>query len=500
MKLNKIKYTLIAGGALLFSSCGEFGDMNLDPNEPSTAPTSTLLTSAQASMSGTVGATLPTLYVQHLAETQYTEASRYGTRQFDFNGFYTGPLINLEEIIRLNTDEATADLASADGSNANQIAVARIMKAFYFQIMTDRWGALPYTDALKGREDFSPSYDMQEDIYAALVTELTEAVAQIDGGSGVSGDIIFSGDMSAWAAFANTLRANLALRMSDADPATAQAQFEDAVSDGLITSSVTFNHLADANYQNPWFGRFITRTDYAVSEALIDQLKAINDPRLPAFAEPALLSVTGDVLDADDYQGMPYGIQNAGDIENASVSFITSNQIYTQDAPQYIMSMAQVNFMLAEAAVKGWSVGGDAESFYNAGIQASLTQWGVMDIGSYVYGPNSPVEGASLAVLDYADYIAQADVAYSAATAMDQIATQKWIALYLSGYEAWAEWRRLDAPSLTPAPDFQNNSGAIPVRQGYPTSEFDLNRDNYEAAVSAQGEDGLDTNLWWDVN
>lgn len=484
----------------MFSSCGEFGDMNVDPNQPSSAPTSTLLTSAQASISGLVGATLPTLYVQYLSETQYTEDSRYGTSQFDFNGWYTGPLINLEEIIRLNTDEATADLASADGSNANQIAVARIMKAYYFQMMTDRWGSLPYSDALQGAENFSPSYDTQADIYAAVINELKEAAAQIDGGSGVNGDIVFGGNMASWAAFANTIRATMALRMSDVNASTAQSEFEDAVADGLISSDVTFNHLADANYQNPWFARFITRTDYAVSETLIDELISLNDPRLPAFADPALISVTDFNLTTANYVGMPYGIQNAGDIENASVSFITSDQIYTQSAAQSIISMAQVNFMLAEAAVKGWAAGGTAQSFYEAGIQASLAQWGVLDIGSYVYGPNSPVEGATMAVLDYSDYIAQAGVAYDAANAMDQIATQKWLALYLNGYEAWAEWRRMDAPTLSPAPDFANNSGEIPVRHGYPTSESDLNSDNYEAAVSAQGADGLDTRLWWDVN
>jgi len=487
----------------MLSSCGEFGDMNVDPNNPSSAPTATLLTSSQASLSGLLGATTPVLYVQHLAETQYTEDSRYDVTQFDFNGWYTGPLINLQEIIRLNTDENTRDGASAYGSNANQIAVARIMKAYYFHTMTDRWGALPYSEALQGADDFAPAYDSQEDIYRSLLTELTEAAAQIDGGAGVAGDIIFGGNMAAWEGFANLLRANIALRMSDVDAATAQSQFEDAVADGILVEDITFNHLAETNYQNPWYGRFITRTDYAVSEAMIDQLIAFNDPRLPAYAAPALGTVVSKTLTTANYNGMPYGIDAAGDIPNQDVSFITPMIIYTQDAPQYIFSEAQIHFMLAEAAQNGWAVGGTAQGHYEMGIQASFEQWGVMDIGTYTY-PNiaaiTPANEASLDVIDYATYIAQPGVAWDAANAMDLIATQKWMALFMGGYEAWSEWRRLDAPALTPAVDALNQSGEIPVRHAYPGTESDINADNYAAAVAAQGDDVLDTRLWWDVN
>ena len=502
MKIKNIAYTFVAGGLLTLTACSDFGDMNVDPNSPSVAPTSTLLTNAEASISGLIGATTPTLYVQHLSETQYTEDSRYGTVQFDFNGWYTGPLINLEEIIKVNSDEETRERASAYGSNNNQIAVARILKAYYFGAMTDRWGALPYTEALLGREDFSPAYDMQEDIYPALITELEEAAAQIDGGAGVDGDIIFGGNMGSWARFANTLRANMAMRMSDVSSA-AQGIFEDAVADGLITSDVSFTHLANADYQNPWYARFITRTDYSLSEPLVDELVALNDPRLPAFATPALGTVTSKTLDYSNFVGMPYGVANAGDIPNQNVSFMSQDIIYTQDAPQYIFTVAQVNFMLAEAAVKGWAAGGTAAQFYADGIEASFAQWGVLDIGTYVY-PNmnsiAPANEATVDVIDYADYMLQPEVVFNPATAMEQIATQKWIALYLQGYEAWAEWRRLDAPALAPAPDATNNSGLIPVRHGYPSSENDLNGANYDAIVAAQGADNLDTKLWWDAN
>lgn len=479
MKLKNI-FSLLLVVAFAATSCDDFEDLNVDPNEPSSAPNSTLLTGVftgsddELGIDDLLGANIPVLYVQHLSETQYTESSRYNTVQFNFNGWYTGPLVTLNQIIESNTNEATSAAAAAYGSNNNQIAVARILRAYIFHVLTDRWGALPYSEALQGATDFSPAYDSQEDIYTGLLTELNEATAQMDGGAGPAGDILFSGNMASWAQFANTLRATIAMRMSGVAATTARAEFEDAVSDGLITSDVMYAFLAETNHQNPWYGRFITRTDYAISETLVDYMSAVNDPRLPAFAEPALETGT--------YVGMPYGIIDAGDITNSAVSFITSDIISTQDAPLAIFTVAQTEFMLAEAALNGWNVSGTAQSHYEAAIQASMEQWGVYDATAY------------------AAYIADPGVAYNAANAMQLIGEQKWVALYLQGYEAWSEWRRTGYPALTPAPDAVNNSGEIPVRQGYPSSEADLNSENYEAAVQMNGADGLDTRLWWDMN
>lgn len=467
------------------SACDDFGDMNVNPNAPAFVPPSALLTGVFTGADGEpgtedndvgitdlIGATTPVLYVQHLSETQYTTSSRYNTIQFDFNGWFSGPLFNLKEIIDRNTNEETREDASAYGSNNNQIAVARILRAYIFQILTDRWGALPYTEALQGELDFSPAYDKQEGIYLDLINELKEAVAQIDGGSGPAGDILFGGNMTRWAEFGNTLRMSLAMRMSGVTTMEedAQSEFEDAVNGGVITSDVMYEYIGETNNQNPWYGRFITRTDYAISNTLVAFLSLRNDPRLPAFAEPASISGT--------FVGMPYGIIGAGDIENSDISFITSNIIYTQDAPLPIFTVAQVEFFLAEAALKEWNVSGSAQEHYEAGIQASMEQWGVSS----------------------ASYLSEAGVAWNEANGMQLIGEQKWVAMYLQGYEAWSEWRRIGFPVLTPAPDAMNNSGEIPVRQAYPSSEADINEVNYAAAVATQGDDGLDTHLWWDVD
>lgn len=477
--LKKLSVVLLA--VVVFANCDDFGDINVDPNNPSAVKTELLFTSALRSISGDVGAVTGTLYVQYISETQYNEAARYQTVSFDFSGYYTGELKDLQTIIDLNTDDETKGDVITGGSNANQIATARIMKAYFYHIMTDRWGGLPYSEALQGDENFSPAYDDQQSIYAALVTELEEAVAQMDGGLGPTGDILFDGDMTKWAQFANTLRAKIALRMSGVNAATAKSVFEDAVSDGLITEDVMYPYLAESANQNPWYARFITRTDYAISDVLADTMISLSDMRVTAYADPAPDADDGDgVTELSDIVGLEYHISDPGAVTNDAISF-PGQAIRAQDAGLPIVTMAEVHFALAEAANNGWSVGGTAQGHYEAGIDASWAQWGVTG------------DGTALAA-----YKATPEVAFNAGTAMDQIAFQKWVALYPNGYEAWAEWRRLDSPALTPHPDALNVSGQIPLRHGYPASEAQLNEASYNAAVSAQGTDDEATALWWD--
>lgn len=473
---NIVAATLIAGMAFL-TSCGEFGDMNVDPNRPSTPLTSSLLASAQRGLTAPavnsiVGDATTVLYVQHIAEKQYTEASRYQTNFFNFNPLYSGPLFDLQTIITLNTDEEIRGDVLAAGSNANQIAVARILKAFYFSVITDRWGEIPYSQALQGQGNFSPAYDTQRDIYFDLINELREAVAQMDGGAPVQGDFLMNGNMTRWAQFANSLRMTLALRLSNVEPEFAASEFAAAYQGGILESDFLYPYLAETNNQNPWYARFITRVDYVASDTMVDFMAPLGDPRLEVYADPA--ADTGTIV------GMPYGISNAvaGEITNDEVSYL-GIATRTQAAPLPIMTRAQLMFSLAEAAHRGW-VSGNAADYYNLGIEYSFRQWGVF------------------AQSIYDDYIAQPGVAFDATNAMELILTQKWAALFLQGTEAWSEWRRTGIPVLTPAVDAANESRQIPRRHGYPETERDLNTTNYNAAVARQGSDNLDTKVWWD--
>lgn len=494
MKLSFVKYIASAFvvGAVV-ASCtkpGDFGDKNVDPNNPSDPNTALLFTNAiRSSLSagnGAVTAADPLLYVQHISEIVYTNASLYTNRIFDYNGQYNGPLNDLQTIISLNSgaDTKAKPYVVAGGSNANQIASARILKAFIFMQLADRYGDIPYSAAFKGVEDITPEFDTQKAVYTDLLKELKEAVAQIDGGSGPSGDILLGGNMTWWKEWANSIRMTIALRMSKADAATGKTEFADAYAAGGLSSnsrSVFYKFLADANNQNPWYNNYVVgkRYDYAVSETLVNKLKALNDPRLAVYA---------DKTSAGTYVGMPYGLKtpptgvSSGTVDLPGTVSLIGRAFRQQNSRVSVTTYAQMLFTQAEAAHLGWIAGGEAtaKTLYENGVKASLEQHGV---------------GA-----DYATYIAQPTVAYDAAKAVELIQTQKWIAGYLgNGYEAWAEWRRTGFPVLTPAKDAAPvSAGKIPRRQVYPTTERDLNTTNYNDVVKRQGADELTTRTWID--
>ncbi len=465
MKNINIKHYTLSLLLVIVGCTSDFGDMNVDPNNPSEALPDLLLTSALKSVSSVVGAPTGALYVQYLAETQYTEDSRYGTEQFDFTSWYTGPLSDCQAII--NSETATD----------NYKAAARITKAYFMHMMTDRWGMLPYSQALQGADNFQPAYDTQEDVYKGLIADLTEAVTLFDANSSLNGDVLFSGDVARWAQWGNTMRMVMALRLSGVDPSYAEAQYTAALGAGVIDADVMYAHLAEDANASPWYTRFVTRTDYAISNTMDDAMTAKGDLRLLKYADPCPDAEGAGATGLDLIVGMTYGISNgdAGDIPNQAISF-PGAAIRSQDSPLPVYTMAQVHLCKAEAAIHGW--GGDAATEYDAGVTASFSQWWGAD-------------GAAAA----ADYLTA-----NPYVDLSSVAYEKWVAGFPSGYEAWAEWRRLDSPSLTPAPDAQNTSGQIPVRHAYPQTESELNATNYDAAVAAQGADNLDTKLWWDVN
>jgi len=480
---------LMVFSLLAIISCDDFGDTNVNPNEPTTVGYETLLTNAERAVSDVVGAYMGTLFVQHFSQITYTEDSRYQAIRADFTAWYSNtaandgaPLVNLQKIIDVNSDPETSGLPNvvSGGSNANQIAAARILKAYFYHFIVDRWGPVPYTEALDPTK-FQPAYDTEATIYAGIINELKEAVAQMDGGNGVNGDFLFGGDMSEWARFANTIRMVAAMRLADVDAATAEAEFNDAIADGVITADLMYPYLAEAANENPWFTRYITRTDYAISTPMYDWLTSTNDPRLASFADPTSTSVANE---SPEILPMPYGLESPTQ-QPADVSFPNSTYVRGQNTPLPIYTMAQVYFSRAEAAVRGWT-GDDAETMYQNAIQASWDQWGVT------------YDAAA-----FNTFYADAAVTWDVANWKALVGRQKWVALFCQGYEAWAEWRRLDEPQLTVAENPLNPSNAIPVRNMYPTTEFDLNEVNYMEALGFLGGTSDDNDgfaLYWDEN
>ncbi|RFM27756.1 SusD/RagB family nutrient-binding outer membrane lipoprotein [Deminuibacter soli] len=475
--MKKFRYSLAALVSIsLLHSCTKFDDnINVSPNYPTNTSNATLLTYAETQLQYTTESPYGILFAQQLSEKIYTDASRYTTVNYDYYWIYTGPLMNLNLILNSNI------LNDQYGSKNNQLAVARILKAYFFWHATDRWGDLPYKEALAGEKNYTPVYDTQQSIYTDLLKELKEAAAQIDNGAGVAGDIMYGGDMDKWRKLANTLRMLVAQRLSKITPDIAQAEFADAYANGGFTGNDdnwVYRHIAETANQNYWYYVFSiqNRLWYCISEPLVNYMKPYGDPRLSTYADPN---------EDGAYVGLPYGLDAnaAAGYAPADVSYLGA-AIRKQDAPSYLVTYGELLLAQAEAAKKGWISGGDATAAadYNAAITASVAQWN---------------NGDTTGVGAYKSHDA---IAYDAANALKQIGYQRWVHLYMNGYEAWAEWRRTGYPELQPAPN--NNNQPVPRRQGYPTTEPNINTANYKKAIDEQpglnGKDDLNGRVWWD--
>ncbi|QHL88931.1 SusD/RagB family nutrient-binding outer membrane lipoprotein [Nibribacter ruber] len=478
----------IATGLLVFlGACdfSDFGDTNVSPTALPAVSNKALLTFSEQAISwttwnaparqGAVGTASSTggyandymaLYAQYLSEGPYPESQNYSDRNLSWTEWYRGPLANLQAIIdNNNAGNAAAD--PANGSKNNQIAVARILKAYYFWYLTDTYGDIPYFEALKGVEVAKPKYDAQQAIYNDLFKEMTEAQAQIEmAGFPVQGDILLNGDMAAWKRFANTARMFMALRLIDRDQAKAKSEFEAAMTAGAITSNaenIEYQFLGgDPNNWNPWYENYTNdnRNDYALSNTIVDNMQG--DPRLAVYGE----SINGKII------GLPYGTNVARNIPAAYSRL--SERFQGADAVAPIFTYSQVLFARAEMANRGVT-SENAGDLYEQGIAASAAFYGV---------PNTIPHGT---------------YAGNNAAGLEQIITQKWKHQFLNGFEAWTDWRRTGFPSfLLPGPGTLDAKG-IPLRMSYPANARTVNEAGFDAAIARQGPDTNYTRVWWDV-
>ena len=503
-----LQHTTIAGlAALVFLLGGcDLTELNENPNQPTSATTSKLLTNTQTDLADTYWDDYPgsfwVRYAQYWTTNQYTEADRYqfpsrraGSNNANWANFYL-VLNDLQEIIRINRDSPGP--ASAFGPNENQIAIATIMQVFTYQIMTDMWGPIPFTAALQGREgNFSPEYTAQEEIYPALIDSLTEASNMIDTSTPTlaGGDLIYGGDMSKWKKFANALKMRVAIRMSDAMPQAAATAINEAIAAGTFESNAD-NALYAFNtsppYQNPFYENYEVsgRDDWAAPEPILDVMNENNDPRRSAYFTDA-----GDpATPGPDYNGLPYGLpgSEAFPLFTDPDSYISrpGTRVRQADSPMILMLYDEVQFIKAEAALRSDlnvpNITESAEQLYEDAIRASMNYWGVTDEA------------------EISDYIAQVETP-TASNYRQVLGTQKWLAQYMQGMQGWSTFRRLDFEGVLQVP--QGNPGQalfgrdFPTRMSYPTDEATTNQENLNAAISQLGgTDNQGVKLWWDVN
>jgi hypothetical protein len=472
--------TVISLGISSCEKVKDFDDTNTNPNGTPEPVTAGLLTRAIAELGGREGGTSiatmtrPGYYAQYFSETQYPSASLYNLPQLEFSGFYSGFIYDLQNIINQNSDPATAEKVSISGSNANQIAIARILKAYAFWTITDRWGDVPYSEALTGNP--IPKYDSQEDIYADLIKELKEAVDGFDNGIAVKGDVIFGGNNQKWQRFANSVRMQIALRMSKVYPAAgglAATEFNAALNHPAGSIEVNADNAAinfpGGAYQNPWYVSYVVsaRIDDAISSTMTDALAGFNDPRIADYG-------TSET-------GFPYGLDRTAAVAVApGWGLVLGGDQIDAAEDVVLMNAATILFARAEAAEIGWT-SENAEELYEQAIATSMAQWGY--------------SGAAVQT-----YINQNSVRYDEGDPLEKIGTQKWIAMYPDGLQAWSEWRRTGFPVLTPAEYAENDTKEIPRRYVYGTGEYGTNNANVKAAAALlSGGDTQDARMWWDI-
>lgn len=458
------KYLLIISTGLLLGACNKFGDMNVDPNQPVQASNTQLIANAELYLPVLIESPQGEYNAQFLSETQYPNLSLYNQVSASFYGIYQGPLMNLDSVLRAEKYDVN------EGPVNNQLAVARILKAYYFWHVTDRWGDVPFSESLRGRVDFTPKYDAQQVIYDSLFNMLEVANNLIVPGE-IQNDILYDGDPEQWKKLGNTIRLLMALRLSKVDANRGKDEFNKALNAGIMTSNddnLVFRHLANAQNESYWWDqiRDQNRKWWALSKTLVDIMKPANDPRLPVY---------GNTNSNGEYVGLQFG--QTDNLSTTAYSLL-GNEIWRQDASNYLVTYAQALFAQAEAAKLGWIPGGDAkaEEMYDLAITESVRQW------------TGSTDGAS-------QLVEEPTVKYNPATALQQIATQRWVHLFMHGYEAWAEWRRTGVPALT-----EPQGVPVPRRQGYPVDEQFTNKANYQEAVQRQfaGADDLKGKLWWD--
>ena len=478
MKFKYITSVILSVTLLTSVSCKkDLEKINQNPNASQTAQPDYLLTAAIKTTADTYWGTANNmdaslLFVQYWAKIQYTDPDRYIYANTAFQELwtvgYSKSIVNLNQIITL------ADAQS----NANYKGVALVFRSWVFQLLTDAYGDIPYSQAVSINQYLTPAYDKQKDVYFALLEDLKNAQSSLNiSGPAIAGDAIYKGNIALWKKFANSLRLRIALRIADREPEKAKQVLADVQAEGsgyISSNSETaqLNYVASPN-QNPISNLFDTRDDYRISKTIVDELFALNDPRLPVYAAP-----TKDAT-PKTYVGIPNGLL-VGDASNLGFTKTSKPGAYftAPTAPAVIISYAEVLFDRSEASARGL-ISGDASDLYKQAITASLKQYSISDaaIGTY---------------------LAQPALQYDAANFRKSIGDQKWLALFGQGLEAFAEWRRLDYPQLQPAVAGTLN-GQLPLRFIYPGTEQSLNGASYKAAVANQGPDVLTTRLWFDI-
>lgn len=409
------------------------------------------------------------IIAQLVATNNFTGTDRYllGTNSGTWNTMY----INIRDANNLLTIGESLDNKAYQGA-------ALTLRAWMLANLTDMYGDVPYTEALKGKEDaFLPAFDAQEQLYTLVMEDLKRAAVLSEQGGRLTGDILYNGDTDKWVRLANSLRIRYIMRLEKKWAEiglNGSTELQALVDGGQLLSSNDDNgavpYLSSTNRWPLNTARVGSFDEKRMSQRIEMELKRLNDPRMPILFRPV------DNPDSDEYVGVPNGLsEDAASNFNGGANNQSRLGTRFREEPasveMMIMHYSELQFLLAEAAQKGY-MAGEADIYYRSGIMGNMSYLGVEDIG---------------------DYMNQSAVALGDEP-LEKIALQKWLSLFMVGNEAWYDIRRTELPALTPGPNAILSE--LPVRIQYPESEQVLNAENYKAAISRQGPDEITTRMW----
>ena len=532
--MKKYISIFLTGILLAASSCdGDFADINTDPNRADGGVFDPNLILPTVSynygnmMTGYTGAILfQSMWVQVMASTStgganyYSNADKYvasGSTNSYIQSVWNDGYSTASRVYQMQA------LAEEKGLT-NLVAVGSIWKVLTLSFVSDIYGDLPYSEALQAEEGITqPKYDSQSDAYMAMLSELETALSSInESGDQIKNDVLYGGDLTKWRKLGYSIMLRMAMRLVEVDPSTAQSYVQKAVAGGVFTSTddeaVLVSDQANGYANSSANALNVTDDIYEVrwSDKLIDFLKSDNDPRLSVIAEIPLAGLAanrGTAVGNNDPSaqiGMPNGYDLRGgstDITNApgypgatgtggDISpigkYSRPTAIYRdRDAPVFILTYAEIQFLLADAAARGYSVSGSASSYYSAGLQGAL-----VSIGKFGGSSISPAAAATFATAN------PLDVSSSEAS-LKMINEQIWATtgVFANFVESWNNWKRSGYPELTSV-NYSGNfsSGQIPRRQLYPASESTTNPQGLANAISNMGGDTWINNVWWDAS
>lgn len=522
MKLLVKKILLPFAMILALTGCKKsFEELTINNNKPNAVPSSLLLNGILNDMTDQPDNN-PEIWDQYYIYNY----DYYGNNQYQFGSgttYYT-TLINVQNM------EAQALLGGSAKVNAYS-ALGKFFRAYFFSQMSMEMGDIPMTNALKGTANLTPTYDTQKAVMLQSLAWLESANTDLttligSGTTTVDGDFYYGGDLTKWQKAVNAFHLRLLIGLSKkaADPdLNIPAQFAAIVGSPakypLMASNadnLQYTFVAPTNYypQNPDnFGQNGSRQNS--SATYVGLLTGLKDPRVFVTSEPARYLVDSlhqsptsfsSFVGADPGLGLGTMYNNAG---LQKYSFINRKRYYSTytGEPAIQIGYSELQFNIAEGLNRGWAIG-NAEAYYTAGIQASMSAYAIPQTGTFLAyflrpGSSGVVNAANydsyVISFDFPTWYSQAGVKYAAGnTGLTEIAQQKYLALFRhSGLLSYFNYRRTGVPAFTTGPG-TGNSGRIALRFQYPSSEITANPVNYNAVLTSEygGQDDINGTMW----